>query len=376
MAEEWNYSLFPHSHNDTREHNLYHCAEPGAPVRTAGVGMNIRDFDYGLTVDLIAQDPLKERDQSRLLVLDKVTGDIAHRCFTDVLEYLRPDDLMVFNDTRVVATRLRGVKPATGGFVEALLTARLADNRWKAIVKPGRRVPVGTQIAFGNEDLEAVAVERLPDGGRVLEFSGNGNCDELIGRLGEVPLPPYIGKKLEDRQRYQTVYATHDGSAAAPTAGLHFTEQILSAIRSMGIEMAFITLHVGIGTFRPVRVENIEDHEMHAESVLLSEEAAERVNACKGRIVCVGTTTARALESAAVAEHRVRPMCEETRLFMTPGYEFKIVDALVTNFHMPRSTLMILVSALAGTESIQKAYKEAIRERYRFLSFGDAMLIC
>ncbi len=336
--------------------------------------MLLKDFDYPLPEELIAQEPLAERDQSRLLVLDRETGNISHRQFRNILEYIEPGDLMVFNDTRVVATRLFGSKP-TGARVEALLTANLGENRWRAMIKPGRRVPVGTELSFGEGELRALVVDRSDDGGRIVEFSSDGDTEDLIATLGEVPLPPYICKRLEDRERYQTVYATEDGSAAAPTAGLHFTPQVLQAIRDKGVETVFITLHVGIGTFRPVRVENILEHEMHAEHVFLGEDAAEKLNSCKGRIICVGTTTARALESAAVAKRRVEPMCAETKLFMTPGYEFKMIDALVTNFHMPRSTLLVLISALAGRDTIMNAYAEAIRERYRLLSFGDAMLI-
>ncbi|HOK52943.1 MAG TPA: tRNA preQ1(34) S-adenosylmethionine ribosyltransferase-isomerase QueA [Armatimonadota bacterium] len=336
--------------------------------------MRIQEFDYELPEEYIAQEPLAERDQSRLLILDKANGNIEHRRFLDIVEYLKQDDLLVLNDTRVVATRLRGNKH-TGAAVEALLLKQVGDNRWQAMVKPGRRVPVGTEVVFGDGELTAVAVERLDDGGRILEFFCEGDCDDAIARLGEVPLPPYICKRLEDRERYQTVYAHEGGSAAAPTAGLHFTAQVFDALRSKGIDWTFITLHVGIGTFRPVRVENIYEHEMHAESVFIGEASVEKINSCKGRIICVGTTTARALESAAVAKGKVAPMCGETRLFITPGYDFKIVDALVTNYHMPRSTLLVLISAFAGRDLIMKAYHEALKEHYRFLSFGDAMFI-
>lgn len=338
------------------------------------MSMRLEEFDYKLPLELIAQEPIEERDQSRLLVLDRATGETEHRHFLDLVDYLRPGDLMVLNDTRVVATRLFGHK-ATGGAVEALLLSKLDDRRWRAMVKPGRRVPVGTRITFGDGELSAVTIERSDDGGRTLEFECDGDCNQMIARLGEAPLPPYISKKLGERERYQTVYAEQEGSAAAPTAGLHFTKRIFDAIRKKGVDLLFITLHVGVGTFRPVRVENVLEHEMHAESVFLSGAAAERINSHRGRIVCVGTTTARALESASVAKKRVEPMCGETRLFITPGYEFKIIDALVTNFHLPRSTLLILVSAFGGRDNIQKAYREAVQERYRFLSFGDAMFI-
>jgi len=336
--------------------------------------VRLQEFDYDLPEELIAQEPLPERDQSRLLVLNRETGEVRHRRFPDIVEYLRPGDVMVLNDTRVVATRLRGRK-TTGGTVEALLLASLGGGRWRAVVKPGRRVRIGTALVFGEGELRATVVERTEDGGRVLEFSSNGDCEDAVARLGEVPLPPYVSRKLEDRERYQTIYGRVGGSAAAPTAGLHFTPRLLEAVRSRSVETVFITLHVGIGTFRPVRVENVLEHEMHAESVFLSEASAEKINSCQGRIVCVGTTTARALESAAVGKRRVQPMCGETRLFITPGYEFQVIDALVTNFHMPRSTLLVLVSAFAGRDRIMTAYREAIAERYRFLSFGDAMLI-
>lgn len=336
--------------------------------------MRLRDFDYMLPEGRIAQEPLGERDQSRLLVLDRKSGEIEHHKFFDIVDYLQPDDLMVFNDTKVIATRLLGQK-MTGGAVEALLLSKISENRWRAMVKPGRRVPVGTEISFGDGRLCAIAVERFEDGSRILDFTCEGDCSEVIADLGETPLPPYIHKKLSDRNRYQTIYAEHDGSAAAPTAGLHFTPRVLDAIQEKGVDTVFITLHVGVGTFRPVRVENILEHEMHSEYVCLNEDAAEKINSCKGRLISVGTTTARALESAAVGKRCVRPMHEETRLFITPGYEFKIVEALVTNFHMPRSTLLILVSAFAGRENILNAYNQAAKEQYRFLSFGDAMFI-
>lgn len=336
--------------------------------------MQLQDFNYDLPEELIAQEPLAERDQSRMLALNRKTGEIEHKRFLDLPDYLEPDDLLVMNNTRVVASRLRG-KKHTGGVVEALLLSKIDDRRWQAMVKPGRRVPVGTEIIFGDGELTAVAISRQDDGGRVLEFSCEGDCDDFIAELGEAPLPPYICRKLEDRERYQTVYAATEGSAAAPTAGLHFTPEVFEKMTAKGVDTAFVTLHVGIGTFRPVRVENILEHEMHAESVFISEAAAEKINSCKGRIICVGTTTARALESAAVAKGRIRPMCDETRLFITPGYDIKIIDALVTNFHMPRSTLLVLISAFAGRDLIMKAYNEAINEKYRMLSFGDVMFI-
>lgn len=338
--------------------------------------MLLEQFSYELPEELIAQEPIRERDKSRLLVLHKKTGQIEHRRFFDIVEYLEAGDLMVMNNTRVTATRLYGSKLLTGGSVEALLMKKVGPSRWEAMVKPGRRVQIGAKLDFGG-GLEAEVVDRLPDGGRVLQFVCEGNCDELIAERGEVPLPPYICRKLEkeERERYQTIYSCEGGSCAAPTAGLHFTPELLGKLKEKGIEFAQVTLTVGIATFRPVRVENILDHEMHKEAVTVTSTACEKINSRKGRLFTVGTTTARALESAAVEKGQVEPFCGETGLYITPGYEFKAVDSLVTNFHMPRSTLLILISALAGRENIVRAYEEAVRERYRFLSFGDAMLI-
>lgn len=336
--------------------------------------MRLADFNYDLPPELIAQEPIRERDKSRLLVVNRRTGNLEHRNFTEIAELIRPDDLLILNDTRVTAARLEGHKPS-GGRVEALLLCKLETNRYEAMVKPGRRVAVGSEIVFGDGELSASVVDRTEIGGRILEFKSEEDTEALIDHFGQVPLPPYITRKLSDRERYQTVYARQGGSAAAPTAGLHFTPELLDKIRQKGTKVAFVTLHVGIGTFRPVRCDNILDHEMHSELVSISQETADLINSHQGRIVVVGTTTARALESAAVAKRQVAPMHGETTLFMTPGYEFKIVEALVTNFHMPKSTLLILVSSLAGRELILKAYAEAARERYRFLSFGDAMFI-
>jgi len=335
--------------------------------------MRLADFDYTLPEELIAQEPLQERDKSRLLVVNRSTQTIEHRQFADLLDYLRDDDLLVMNDTRVVAVRLFGRK-TTGGAAEALLMRRLEPGLWQGMVKPGRRVQVGAEIEFDG-GLRAEVVGRTEEGGRLLRFSANTDPDELIARLGEVPLPPYIHRRLENADRYQTVYAAADGSAAAPTAGLHFTESLLGKIRARGSRIAFVTLHVGVATFRPVRTENIEDHEMHSEAIDISPECAEAVNSAKGRIICIGTTSVRALESAAVDRRRVEPMVGETKLFVTPGYEFKIVDGMVTNFHIPRSTLLMLVSAFGGTDLIRRAYGEAVRSKYRFLSFGDAMFL-
>jgi len=343
------------------------------PTVRARRSMRLSDFDYELPQELIAQEPLAERDESRLLVVDRSREAFDHRKFFEIVDFLADDDLIVFNDTRVVATRIFGAKQ-TGGRVEALLMRQQAPGIWEAMVKPGRRVPVGTRLLFG-DDLSAEVVDRTEESGRVLRFESSSDPDELIAEVGDVPLPPYIHKRLGNPERYQTVYASADGSAAAPTAGLHFTSRILERIAARGIRKAFVTLHVGIATFRPVRTEKIEDHEIHKEYYEITLESAELINSASGRIVVVGTTTARALESAALGRHRVEAKRGETRLFITPGYDFKIVDALVTNFHVPRSTLLVMVSALAGTGLIREAYAEAVREEYRFLSFGDAMLI-
>ena len=336
--------------------------------------MLVSDFSYALPEELIAQEPLAQRDGSRLLVVDRARKAIEHRKFFEIVDYLRDDDLMVFNDTRVVATRLVGAKQ-TGGKVEALMMKRLGPGVWEAMVKPGRRVAVGCNLIF-DRGLTADVVDRTPEGGRILRLVADSDPDELVAATGQVPLPPYVHKRLEDPERYQTVYAAADGSAAAPTAGLHFTPALLGAIRSRGIKMAFVTLHVGIATFRPVRTQRVEDHEMHVEHYEISEACAQLINAAQGRIVCVGTTTARALESAAVGKRRVAAGAGATGLFIRPPYNFKIVEALLTNFHMPKSTLLILVSALAGNALVRRAYEEAVRARYRFLSFGDVMFIC
>lgn len=335
--------------------------------------MRLSDFEYTLPEELIAQEPLPERDKSRLLVVDRTAQTIEHRQFADIVEYLLDDDLMVMNDTRVVAVRIHGRK-STGSAVEALLMKRIEPGVWRAMVKPGRRVQVGAALEFDG-GLRAEVVDRTEEGGRILHFSAGSDPDELIAEMGEVPLPPYIHKELKDRDRYQTVYAAADGSAAAPTAGLHFTQDLLGRIRARGIKMAFVTLDVGVATFRPVRTENVEDHDMHSEAFEISPECAEVINSAKGRIISVGTTTARALESAAVGKRQVVPTSAETKLFIRPPYDFMIVDGLITNFHIPKSTLLMLVSAFGGTELIRRAYSEAVCEKYRFLSFGDAMFL-
>lgn len=336
--------------------------------------MHLSEFDYPLPEDLIAQEPLAQRDTSRLLIVNRQDQTIEHRQFFEILDYLKDDDIIVFNDTRVTATRLYGHKE-TGGHVEALLMKHLEPGLWEAMVKPGRRVAVGTTLLFDG-GLTAYVEDRNDQGGRLLRFSAEGDPDILIEAEGQVPLPPYIHKRLNDPERYQTVYAHAGGSAAAPTAGLHFTPEVLGKIDKRGIKRVFVTLNVGIATFRPVRVDNIDDHEMHTEEFEITEAAADAINSAPGRIVCVGTTTARCLESAAVSKRKVRPGRGATRLFIKPGYDFKIVEALVTNFHIPKSTLLVLVSAFAGKDIIKRAYKEALRERYRFLSFGDAMFLC
>ena len=336
--------------------------------------MRLSEFDYSLPPEFIAQEPLAERDKSKLLVLHRDSGEIEHRRFYEIPEYLRPGDLLVLNDTRVTALRLTGVKP-TGGKVDALLLRDLGGNRWDALVKPGRRVNVGATILFGGNELSAQVTERTEGGGRILDFGDAPGTAEAIRRLGEAPLPPYIHAALRDMSRYQTVYAAEPGSAAAPTAGLHFTPKLLANLRVMGVKTTLITLHIGLATFRPVRAEIITEHVMHKEVISIPQDAAEAVNSAEGRIIAVGTTTARALESAAVGKRRIAAIDGETSLFITPGYEFEILDALVTNFHMPRSTLLILISAFAGRDLVMRAYEEAEKENYRFLSFGDAMLI-
>lgn len=335
--------------------------------------MRLSDFDYALPEELIAQEPLEERDKSRLLVVDRQRQVIEHRKFIDLLDYLRDDDLMVFNNTRVVAARLEGRKE-TGGKVEVLLLRKLSSAVWEAMVKPGRRVGVGTGLVF-DRGLTAEVLERTEAGGRILRFAAETDPEVLLAAVGQVPLPPYIHRRLADPERYQTIYSAAEGSAAAPTAGLHFTPDLLDRIRARGIGIAFVTLHVGLATFRPVRTEVIEEHEMHTEIFEISRETADAINSARGRVVCVGTTTARALESAAVGKRRVEPVEKETNLFIRPPYQFKVVDALITNFHMPKSTLLILISAFAGVSLIRRAYEEAVREKYRFLSFGDATFL-
>jgi len=337
--------------------------------------MNTNDFDYYLPEELIAQEPLQNRSDSRLLSLKD--GKITHEHFYDIKSHLRKGDCLVLNNTRVMPARLYGVKTDTGVPMEFLLLKRIDLNRWEVILKPGRRAKEGVKVNFGDR-LEAEILQVLDNGNRIVEFSYDGVFEEILDKLGEMPLPPYITKKLEDRERYQTVYSKEVGSAAAPTAGLHFTEKLLDEIREMGVRVVFVTLHVGLGTFRPVKVDKIEEHVMHSEFYSISKETADVINEVKkagGRVIAVGTTSVRTLESAASDDGVVPEKNDDTSIFIYPGYKFKVVDALITNFHLPKSTLIMLVSALAGKENVLNAYEEAVREKYRFFSFGDAMFI-
>lgn len=336
------------------------------------------DFYYDLPPELIAQDPLLKRDDSRLLVLGKENGDITHKRFTDITEWLREGDCLVLNDTKVIPARLLGTKEDTGAAAQILLLSNKGSDIWEAIVKPGKKLKKGARVSFGEGRLKASIEEVLPDGNRLVRFYYTGIWEEILDELGQMPLPPYITHKLKDKNRYQTVYAKYEGSAAAPTAGLHFTNELLEKIGEMGVKKACVTLHVGLGTFRPVKADNILDHHMHSEWYSVSEESAKIINDTKkahGRVICVGTTSCRTIESASGEDGVVKCGCGETDIFIYPGYRFKVLDGLVTNFHLPESTLLMLVSALAGRENILNAYREAIRERYRFFSFGDAMLI-
>ncbi len=336
------------------------------------------DFYFELPEELIAQDPPEDRSSSRLLVLDKVTGKTKHHVFKEILEYLRPGDCLVLNNTKVLPARLYGVKEDTGAAIEVLLLKRKENDVWETLVKPGKKARPGTRLLFGDGCLRAEVLEVVEEGNRLIRFSYEGIFEEILDRLGEMPLPPYITHKLQDKNRYQTVYAKYEGSAAAPTAGLHFTDQLLSQIADKGVETAYVTLHVGLGTFRPVKVDNLLEHHMHSEYYEVTQEAADKINRVKvagGRIICVGTTSCRTVESAADEKGMVQAGCGNTEIFIYPGYQFKVLDCLITNFHLPESTLVMLVSALAGRENVLAAYQEAIRERYRFFSFGDAMFI-
>lgn len=341
--------------------------------------MNVNDFDFYLPESLIAQNPLADRTGSRLLVLHKHTGAVEHRTFTDLKQYVKAGDTLVLNDTRVIPARLFGVKEGTGAHIEVLLLKPVGEDRWETLVRPGKRIKPGTRIIFGDGILVGECEDSTEVGGRIVRFEYEGIFHELLDRLGEMPLPPYIKAQLEDSERYQTVYAKHRGSAAAPTAGLHFTEEYLEELKAMGVRLAFLTLHVGLGTFRPVMAETLEEHQMHSEFYSLTEENARIINETKangGRIIAVGTTSCRTLETIG-QKHKGTLVAEEgwTDIFIYPGYEFSVIDGLVTNFHLPKSTLVMLVSALAGKDHILRAYEEAVREEYRFFSFGDAMLI-
>lgn len=336
------------------------------------------DFYFDLPEELIAQDPLEDRSSSRLLVLDKETGETSHHIFKEVINYLNPGDCLVLNNTKVIPARLIGHKEDTGAAIEVLLLKRKENDIWETLVKPGKKCKPGTKIVFGEGLLHATVLETVEDGNRLIRFSYEGIFEEILDKLGEMPLPPYITHKLQDKNRYQTVYAKYEGSAAAPTAGLHFTKELLQQIEEKGIDIAYVTLHVGLGTFRPVKVDNILEHHMHSEFYQVTKEAADKINKAKKeghRVICVGTTSCRTVESAADENGMVKEGCDNTEIFIYPGYKFKVLDALITNFHLPESTLVMLVSALAGREHILKAYEEAIREKYRFFSFGDAMLI-
>ena len=342
--------------------------------------MDLHDFYYDLPEELIAQDPLSDRSSSRLMVLDKETGEIEHKIFRDIVDYLKPGDCLVVNDTKVIPARLIGTKVDTGAAIEVLLLKRLEDRQdtWEVLVKPGKKAKVGAKISFGEGKLIGEVIDIVEEGNRLIQFTYDGIFEEILDELGQMPLPPYITHKLEDKNRYQTVYAKHEGSAAAPTAGLHFTTELLEKIKAMGVNIARVTLHVGLGTFRPVKVENILDHHMHSEFYVIDEKAAETINETKkngGRIIAVGTTSTRTLETVADENGMLRACSGWTDIFIYPGYKFKAIDGLITNFHLPESTLLMLVSALYSREKILEAYKVAVEERYRFFSFGDAMLI-
>lgn len=340
--------------------------------------MNLHDFYYDLPPELIAQDPLKDRSGSRLLLLDRKTGETAHRIFREITEYLVPGDCLVINDTKVIPARLMGSRIGTGAKIEVLLLKRREDRVWETLVKPGKKARPGAKISFGDGLLVGEVLEVVEDGNRLIRFDYEGIFEEILDQLGQMPLPPYITHQLKDKNRYQTVYAKHDGSAAAPTAGLHFTPELLREIQEKGVQIVRVTLHVGLGTFRPVKVENILEHHMHSEYYVVEEEAARQINETKrkgGRVIAVGTTSCRTLESASGEDGILKSGRGWTDIFIYPGYSFRMTDGLITNFHLPESTLLMLVSALAGRERIMDVYAEAVRERYRFFSFGDAMFI-
>ena len=341
-------------------------------------GLKKTDFYYELPEELIAQDPLETRSDSRLMLLNKHTGEWEHHIFHEIINYLAPGECLVLNNTKVIPARLMGIKEDTGAAVELLLLKRRKKDVWETLVKPGKKAKPGIRLSFGDGLLEGEVLEVVEEGNRLVRFSYEGIFEEVLDRLGEMPLPPYITHKLQDKNRYQTVYAKYEGSSAAPTAGLHFTEELLSRIEEKGVEIAYVTLHVGLGTFRPVKAENILEHHMHSEYYQVGKDAAEKINRAKQsgkRVICVGTTSCRTIESAADENGMLEECCGNTDIFIYPGYRFRVVDALITNFHLPESTLVMLVSALAGKDNVLAAYRAAVEERYRFFSFGDAMFI-
>lgn len=340
--------------------------------------MKVKDFDFYLPEELIAQHPMEKRDEARLLVLDKKTGEIEHKIFKDILDYLTSNDCLVLNNTRVLPARLIGSKEETGGKMEFLLLKRTGNDEWETLVKPGKRAQIGAKFIFGNGELKAEVIAMGEEGSRIVKFYYEGIFEEILDQLGQMPLPPYIKEKLDDKEMYQTVYSKEEGSAAAPTAGLHFTEELLEKIKEKGVKLAFLTLHVGLGTFRPVKVEDIKEHIMHSEYYKMDKETAKIINTTRekgGRVIAVGTTSCRTLETIGDIEGKVKEQSGWTDIFIYPGYKYKVVDALITNFHLPQSTLLMLVSALAGRDNIMNAYNMAVEKEYRFFSFGDAMFI-
>lgn len=342
------------------------------------IGLRTSDYYFDLPQELIAQDPLEDRSSSRLLLLDRINGNVAHKVFKDITEYLRPGDCLVLNNTKVIPARLLGVKEDTGAAVEVLLLKRRENDVWETLVKPGKKLRPGARMVFGDGLLKAEVMEVVEEGNRLVKFYYDGIWEEVLDQLGEMPLPPYITHKLQDKKRYQTVYAKYEGSAAAPTAGLHFTKELLDKLEAKGVKLAYVTLHVGLGTFRPVKVDNVLEHHMHTEYYQVSQKTADTINGTKqngGRVICVGTTSCRTVESAADDNGSLKACCGNTDIFIYPGYRFKVLDGLITNFHLPESTLVMLVSAFAGRKHVLAAYEEAIKEGYRFFSFGDAMFI-
>ena len=340
--------------------------------------MKLTDFNYDLPEELIAQDPLEKRSDSRLMVVGREDGSITHKHFYDIIDYLNPGDCLVINDTKVIPARLMGVKSDTGASIEVLLLKRKEEKVWETLVKPGKKMKVGAKVVFGDGLLKGEVIDIVEEGNRLIRFEYEGIWEELLDQLGQMPLPPYITHQLKDKNRYQTVYAEHEGSAAAPTAGLHFTKELLQQIKDKGVDIAHVTLHVGLGTFRPVKVDNILDHHMHSEFYMVDQEAADKINAAKARgnqVISVGTTSTRTIESVADENGFMRAASGWTDIFIYPGYQFKVVDSLITNFHLPESTLLMLVSALSTRENMLHAYEVAVQERYRFFSFGDAMFI-